>query len=156
MPSKAAPRPSTPSAHPIRDAADALYRAGCESCHQHERLAQLLSNGAGEMELNAAFEVAAIGDRLLADLMAAYETVAAAGRGAEPEEWWHAANTLWMGAREYGRRQLGSESVASRSKRHNAAQLGEIAMEYELEISARMVLKQGLAVYQASRSTLQE
>lgn len=151
MPTKTPVRSSTPSAHPVRDAADALYRAARESCHQHERLTKLLSNGAGEPELNAAFAVATIGDEFLADQMAAYETVAAAGRGAETEEWWHAANALWMAAREYGRRQLGSDSVGSRSKRHNAAQLGEITMEYELELSARMALKQANTAYAALR-----
>jgi hypothetical protein len=135
----------------VRDAADALYRTARESCHQHERLTRILGNGAGEVELNAGFEVTALCDKYLVQQVVAYETAAAAGRGKESEEWWHAANALWMAAREYGRRQTSSDSVASRSKRHSAAQLGEITMEYELELSARMALKQACAAYGALR-----
>ncbi|MEX2181511.1 MAG: hypothetical protein WD771_05675 [Gemmatimonadaceae bacterium] len=151
MPSKAVPRPSKPSAHPVRDAADALFRTARESCHQHGRLTRILSHGPEEREFNEACAVAELCDRFLVEQMAHYKEVAAAGRGTEPEDWWHAANGLWMAAREYGRRQLGSDAVASRSKRHDAAQLGEITLEYELELSARMALKQAITAYAALR-----
>lgn len=147
MPTKATPRPSKPSAHPARDAADALYRTARESCHQHERLARLLAHGADDKEFAEACELADLCDKHLAGHTARYEAVAAAGRGSESEEWWKSANAVWMGCREYVRRHAASDAVASRSKRHTAAQLGEITMEYELELSARMVLKQALTAY---------
>lgn len=151
MPTKPAPRPSKPSAYPVRDAADALFRTARESCHQHERLTRILAHGAEETEFRAVCEVAVLCDRFLAEQMALYEASAAAGRGREPEDWWHAANALWMASREYGHRQAGSDSVGARFKRHSAAQLGEITMEYELELSARMALKQAITAYAALR-----
>ena len=151
MPAKAAPRPSKPSIHPARDAADALYRTARESCHQHERLTRLLAHGADEREFAEACALADLCDSHLAAHTARYEEAGALGRGSEPEEWYKAANALWMASREYGRRHSASDAVASRSKRHTAAQLGEITMEYELELSARMALKQALTAYGAVR-----
>ena len=149
MPSKAAPRPSKPTAHPARDAADALYRTARESCHQHERLTRLLSHGADQREFAEACALADLCDSHLAAHTVRYEEAGVGGRGGEPEEWYKAANALWMASREYGRRHTASDAVASRSKRHTSAQLGEITMEYELELSARIALKQALAAYGA-------
>lgn len=151
MPAKSAPRSSNPSVHPVRDAADALYRTARESCHQHDRLSRLLTHGADQKEFSQACALADLCDSHLAGHTAAYEESSVLGRGSESEEWWRAANALWMASREYGRRHTASDAVASRSKRHTAAQLGEITMEYELELSARMALKQALTVYGAVR-----
>ena len=96
-------------------------------------------------------EVADLCDRQLATATTRYETTAAAGRGAEDEGWWHAANALWMASREYCRRHAQSDAVATRLKRHGAAQLGEISMEYELEVSARIALRQAIAGYATHR-----
>ena len=151
MPNKAIPRPSKQSAHPARDAADALYRTARESCHQHERLTRLLAHGVEGAEFVQECELADLCDKHLAGHTALYEAAAAGGRGTVAEEWWKCANALWMGCREYGRRHSASDAVASRSKRHTAAQLGEITMEYELELSARIALKQALTAYGAVR-----
>lgn len=150
MPTKPAPRPSQPSAHPVKDAGDALYRAALECCHQHERIGALKSLGADDAEFAAAWEMADLAESQLVSRTAAYEEIAAAGRGAEPEEWWHQANALWMACREYSRRYAASGDAASRRKRHTAAQLSEIAVEYELEVSARMAVKQAMKGYGAA------
>jgi hypothetical protein len=144
-------RTPSPDAHPVRDAADALYRAAQESCRQHDRLARTLQHGLDDLELEGVAEVADLCDRQLATATTRYETTAAAGRGAEDEGWWHAANALWMASREYCRRHAQSDAVATRLKRHGAAQLGEISMEYELEVSARIVLRQAIAGYATHR-----
>ena len=138
-------RTPSPDAHPVRDAADALYRAAQESCRQHDRLARTLQHGLDDLELEGVAEVADLCDRQLATATTRYETTAAGGRGAEDEGWWHAANALWMASREYCRRHAHSDAVATRLKRHGAAQLGEISMEYELEVSARIALRQAIA-----------
>ncbi len=105
MPSNKAPaRTSQPSSRPVRDSADALYRAAKESCHQHQRLAFVLSLGVDDTELEGVAEVAAHCDRILETQTARYETAAAVGRGKETEELWRAANNLWMACREYCRR----------------------------------------------------
>lgn len=150
MPSKSAPRASKPSAHPVKDAGDALFRAAQECCHQHERIGALIKLGADDQEFAAAWEMADLAESQLVARTAAYEEIAAAGRGAESEDWWHRANALWMACREYGRRYAASSDAASRRKRHTAAELSEIAVEYELEVSARMAVKQAIKNYGAA------
>lgn len=146
-----AERGAKPSAHPLRDAADALFRSAKESCHQHERLSRLLALGAEDVEFAAACELASIADRQLGDQVLRYELGAAAGKGKEGDGWWHAANALWMSAREYGRRHAASDAAGARFKRHGTAQFGEIALDYELEMSARLALKQAIKEYGALR-----
>jgi hypothetical protein len=140
-------RAGKPAAHPVRDAADALYRTAKESCHQHERLCRILELGADDVEYQSACALAALADGHLAAQTQRYELTAAAGRGKEGEAWWHAANALWMAAREYGRRHAASDAAGARFKRHGSAQFGEIALDYELEMSARLALKQAIKEY---------
>lgn len=150
MPSKPAPRASKPSAHPVKDAGDALYRAAQECCHQHERIGALIKLGADDQEFAAAWEMADLAESQLVARTGAYEEIAAAGRGAESEDWWHRANAMWMACREYARRYAASSDAATRRKRHTAAEFSEIAVEYELEVSARMAVKQAIKHYGAA------
>lgn len=147
MPTKPAVRPSKPSVHPVRDAADALYRAANESCHQHQRLSKVLGHQLDDMELEGVAEVVDLCDQLLAKATTRYEEAAKVGRGPETEELWHSANALWMASREYCRRHAQSDAVASRLKKHGAEQFNEISVEYELEMSARLALKQAINNY---------
>lgn len=147
MPSKPAARPSKPSAHPVKDAGDALFRAATECCHQHERIAALIKIGADDQEFAAAWEMADLAEAQLVARTAGYEEIAGPGRGDEPEDWWHRANSLWMACREYSRRYAASAAAASKRKRHTAAAFGEITVEYELEVSARMAVKQAVRTY---------
>lgn len=135
----------------MRDAADALYRAAKESCHQHGRLTRVLGHGLDDLELEEVAEMVDLSDRVLGGATQRYEEMAAAGKGKESEELWHAANALWMASREYFRRRDGSDAVATRLKKHGAEQLNEINVEYELEMSARLALKQALTAYGALR-----
>lgn len=154
--SKPPARISKPSPTPARDAADALFRAAKESCHQHRRLSFILELGVDDGELEGVAEVAEHCDRILAQATARYEAAANGGRVAESEELWRAANTMWMAAREYGRRHAQSDEAAQKLKRHTAAKLGELTMEYELEMSARLALKQALEVYAGLRPEVAE
>lgn len=151
---KPAPRVSKPSTRPVRDAADAVHRAAMECCHQHDRLATLNSVDADEAEFNAAWEVAELCESHLAERTDAYEDIAQLGRGKESEEYWHAANGLWAACREYVRRHAASNGSATGRRRHGAAELNEIAMDYELELSARMNVKQAMEKYGAVRASL--
>jgi hypothetical protein len=136
-----------PDAHPVRDAADALYRAALESCHQHQRLSRVLNHGLDDLELEGVAEVVELSDRIVAQATKRYEAVATNGANGEPDDLWHAANALWAGCREYCRRLEQSDAVASKLKKHGANELNEIRMEYELELSARMALKQAITNY---------
>lgn len=147
MPTKSQPRPSKPSAHPVRDAADALYRAADESCHQHQRLTRILGHQLDDLELEGVAAVVELCDQLLSKATTRYEEMAKDGRGKESEELWKAANGLWMAAREYCRRHAQSDAVASRLKKHGAAEFNEISVEYELEMSARLALRQAAQAY---------
>lgn len=147
MPTKNATKGAKPAAHAVRDAADALYRAALESCNQHERLARVLGHGLDDLELEGVAEVVEMADKAVEKATKQYEEAAAAGRGKESEEWWHTANALWMGCREYSRRHAHSDAAASKLKKHDAAQLGEIRLQYELEVSARIALKQAIVAY---------
>lgn len=147
MPNKSPLRPSKPSAHPVRDAADALYRAADESCHQHQRLTRILGHQLDDLELEGVAAVVELCDQLLAKATTRYEEMAKDGRGKDGEELWKAANGLWMAAREYCRRHAQSDAVASRLKKHGAAEFNEISVEYELEMSARLALKQAAQAY---------
>ena len=100
-----------------------------------------------DLELEGVAEIVELSDRVVEKATKRYEETAAAGRGKETEDWWHAANALWAGCREYCRRHSQSDAVATRLKKHDAAQLNEIRMEYELEMSARMALKQAMTAY---------
>jgi len=152
MPTKNAVSSSKrPVAHPQRDAADSLCRAARESCHQHVRLNRLLMLGADDVEFQGATQAATLADRMLTDQTTRYELAATDGRGREPEDWWHAANALWMAGREYSRRCAASDAAGARFKRHGAEQLGELTLDYELEMSARMALKHACAAYDAVR-----
>lgn len=106
---------------------------------------------ADDSEFNATWDVAEMCEAQLADRTTSYETIAELGRGKESEEWWHASNTLWHACREYSRRHDASNGAASRRRRHGAEELKEISLEYELELSARMAVKQALEKYAALR-----
>lgn len=151
MPTKSAPRASRPSPTPVRDASDALVRAANESCHQHGRLTRILGHGLDDLELEGVADVVELCDRLLASATTRYEETAKDGPGKVPEDVWHAANALWMASREYSRRNVQNDGIASRLRKHGAEQLNAISMEYELETSARMALKQTISAYLALR-----
>lgn len=151
MPTKPAARASKPSPTPVRDAADALVRAANESCHQHGRLSRVLGHGLDDLELEGVAEVVEVCDKILAAATTRYEEIAKDGPGTAPANVWHAANALWMASREYCRRNEGSDAIVTKLRKHGAAQLNSISVEYELEISARMSLKQALTAYLALR-----
>lgn len=151
MPTKPVSRLSKPSQTPVRDAADALVRAANESCHQHGRLTSILGHGLDDLELEGVADVVELCDRLLAGATTRYEETAKDGPGKVPEDVWHAANGLWMASREYSRRNTQNDGIATRLRKHGAEQLNSINMEYELETSARMALKQTITAYLALR-----
>ncbi len=151
MPTKTPPRQSKPSVTPVQDAADALYRAAEESCHQHQRLQKVLGHGLDDLELEGVAEMVELSDRILTAATTRYETTGKDGRGKEGEEMWKAANALWMASREYCRRHAQSDAIVTKLRKHGAEQLNEISVEYELEMSARLALKQALTEYRKVR-----
>jgi hypothetical protein len=131
MPKSRTARDSTEQKSPVlvvRDAADAMFRAAAECCHQH--------------------------DEHLDDLSAVYQqTAASIVPTGDDAEWWHRANALWLASREYLRRSGGCETETKNLKEHSAERLNELHTEYELEASALLALKHAADAYRRSRPT---
>ena len=132
-------------------AADSLLRAATECVRQHERISRFLELGCSDTELQHIARMIALADMHLDAMAAAYEKSATAAPSAKDEGWWHAANALWHATREYRRRNAGTNDVSRLAGRHPKAKLGELAMEYELERSALIALKQSATAYRAAR-----
>lgn len=150
-------RTSQPVRTPVqeaRDCADALFRAATECCHQHDRVSRVHAKSAVEEEVKAAQQACEHCDDALRTLAEAYETSAAHIHpdGAD-EEWWHRANALWLATREYLRRQGGCDAASRALKNHGPDRLDALHMEYELEASALLALRQVAEAYQRQRPT---
>jgi hypothetical protein len=137
-----------------RDAADALFRAALECCHQHDRASRVHEKSALEAELLSAQQACAHCDEALRTFLSAYEQTAAAFRpSGDDEPWWHRANTLWLASREYLRRNRGCDAASKEFKEHGPDQLDALHMEYELEASALLSLRHAAEAYKESRPT---
>jgi hypothetical protein len=137
----------------VRARADQLFRAAAECCRQHERYSHLTERGVDDVELKGVFEVVALCDRLLCESGAAYEKASARTHPDGPDdEWWHLANALWMAAREYERRHDGCDHAARRvSAAHDSQKFAKLQIDYELEASALLSLKQAVEAYRKAR-----
>ena len=134
--------------------ADALYRCALECCRQHERLARLVDRGALPAEQRAAQSLVRLADEALRDLAAAYEKAAAKGHPDAKDACWQAANGLWMASREYARRCHTSDRAGrgiGEGGDHSSARLSELALDYDLEASALLMLKQATESYRKAR-----
>jgi hypothetical protein len=94
-------------------------------------------------------------DRTLAAMAESY---AKAGASMHPdgddEAWWHKANALWHASREFARRHLESDRASRRtSTKHAPVALAQLNMDYELEASALLALRQSLDAYKKVRPT---
>jgi hypothetical protein len=135
--------------------ADALYRAAAECCRQHERIARLLEKSSDDGEERAAYEMLDHCDRVLAQMAESYERAGARTHpDGEDEAWWRKANALWHASREFARRHLESDRAARRtSSKHAPAALAHLNMDYELEASAMLALRQAMDAYRKVRPT---
>ncbi len=141
------PRKPRGATDPLNDCGDALLRAALEACHHHKRVAHLLERGSADDELHDAAAICDLADHHLAARTKAYESCAADGRGKTPDAVWRAANTLWHASREYARRHHSCDSLTMKASKHSSDKLGEITLEYELEASALLALRQAIAAY---------
>ena len=158
MPSKkkkAAPRPSgapKPPVIAVRDAADALFRAASECCHQHDRVSRMHAKSDLEHELKLGVRACDECDGVLATLTKAYEEAAANVKpDGDDEKWWRQANSLWLASREYLRRHGAIEQAMREFKEHGPDRLGALQTEYELEASALLGLRHAADAYKRER-----
>jgi hypothetical protein len=155
-PAKAGAPRSTPAGSPIvnplTDAADALFRSAIEACRQHERVARCSGRGCSEPELKEMAELCDLGHRHLAARTEGWEKAAAEGQGKSEDPFWHATNTLWHASREYARRHHSCDAMTTKASRRSTDALGALTLEYELEASALLALRQAVADYRKLRS----
>lgn len=139
--------------HTLCARADALFRAASECCRQHERVARLVARSEDDAEQRAVYEMVDHCDRTLAEMAAAYEKAGARAHPDGPDgEWWRKANALWHASREYARRHRESDRLARRlATTRDPASLATLSMDYELEASALLALRQALDAYRKVR-----
>ena len=138
----------------VREAADALFRAAAECCHQHDRVSRVHAKSDVEEEVKAAQKACEHCDEVLENLTAAYEQAAADVHptGAD-EKWWRNANNMWLASREYLRRHGGTEAANHEFTEHGPDQLEAIQTENELEASALLALRHATESYKRDRPT---
>jgi hypothetical protein len=155
MPKSRTARDSTELKTPVlmvRDAADSLFRAAAECCHQHDRASRVHAKAALEEEVQAAQRACSECDERLGERAAAYEqTAASVVPTGKDQGWWHRANALWLASREYLRRNGGCERETRNLKDHSPERLSELHTEYELEASALLALKHAAEAYKRDR-----
>ena len=138
----------------VREAADALFRAASECCHQHDRVARIVTKSAVEEEVRDAQTMCEQCDDSLRSLATSYERISAdvhpTGRD---EGWWRRANALWLASREYLRRNGCCDSANKDMKQHDRDRLGALHKEYELEASALLALRHAADAYKLNRPT---
>lgn len=145
--------PKTP-VQQVREAADALFRAATECCHQHDRVSRVHAKSDVPEELEAGQRACEHCDQILSTLTSAYETTSANVKpdGAD-EKWWRNANALWLASREYLRRHGAVEQATREFKEHGPDQLSGLQTEYELEASALLGLRHAAEAYKRDRPT---
>ena len=130
-----------------RAQADRMYRAAVESVRQRQRYARMVAIPLQEEEQIGALKIACICDEVLEQSVKAYEGASANASLHREEDWWHKANALWHASREYARRHQGCDQNARTFGSHDAARLGELAMEFDLEASALLALLHAVTAY---------
>jgi hypothetical protein len=132
--------------------ADGLCRCALECCRQRERLAHLGQLGAIPAERRAGQTLVTLCDDALADLVEAYERAADRAHPSRDDACWHAANGLWLASREFARRtRTSARAGRSMGDQGERARLTELALDYDLEASALLLLKQAAEAYRKVR-----
>lgn len=142
--------PSVPTPSPLA-CCDALARTAAETCRQHERLSRLMDLGVNTTELGAAHAMVDTIDLALAEVVRDFETTCGRQTVTDQADVRMAANGMWLAAREYLRRHSIAEKASRQIAQRDADTLGDLQMEYELEASALLGLKQAMAAYQKLR-----
>jgi hypothetical protein len=140
-----------PPAPTLRDLADALYRAASESCRQHSRYACVVEHDTLAVEQLAAAEAVELTDQLLESIVGKYERAASELPRSATDGWWHQANVLWLASREWLRHRDAGDGMTRAIRRHGVDELEVLTVEFMLEGSALLALRQAAAAYRKAR-----
>jgi hypothetical protein len=133
----------------LRMRADMLFRAAAECLHQHDRYARFVDHEVLDGEQKGAQQLVRLCDEMLTAAVGSYQKWCHI-RPDGDAPWWRAANTLWMAARELGRRCDCSDRAAKRTGK-TAADFGELACDFDLEASALLGLRVAVDGYRKAR-----
>lgn len=133
-------------------AADGLFRLAAECCRLQARIGRVLDQKCSDEELEAVIDASVLAVRQLSEAGDRYAALTTNGeRDGLDDKMWHAANTMWQASREYVRRHHACNVRSAKMSRHSPAQLGELAIEYELKASAVLALRYAVEQYQKLR-----
>jgi hypothetical protein len=150
--SAAAARKGSHDVQGVREAADALFRAAMECCHQHDRASRIAGKSELDAELTEVQKMCEMCTDSLSKLTSHYETTSASVHPlGDDERWWRAANALWLASKEFLRRHRGCDTASRQLKNHGPERLEQLHTEYELEASALLALQQAADAYQRGR-----
>jgi hypothetical protein len=119
--------------------ADSLARTALECARQHERLAKLVAHRVPRSERRFGERMVELADEALRASVQTFERDC--DRHALEDDVRQRANTLWMAAREFQRRQRVSDDDSRQFTQHSADHLQVLRTEYELEASALLALR---------------
>ena len=129
---------------------DSLARTALETCRQHERLSRLMLLEVSFDELRAAHAMVETIDLALEESVAEFEKKSSRPGVTGSSELRAAANAMWLAARQYLRRHSMAER-ASRQIHRSDDSLGDLHLEYQLEASSLLALRQATSAYQKLR-----
>lgn len=133
-------------------AADSLFRLAAECCRQQARIGRVLDQQCNDEELEAVIALSVLAVHQLAEASERYAALTTGGDHADlDDKTWHSANSLWQASREYVRRHNACNVRSAKMSRHSPAQLGELAIDYELKASSVLALRYAVEQYQKLR-----
>ena len=136
----------------LRAKADGLFRVATECIRQQDRCAHLGALSCAQTEKRVTQSAARHSIDALASMLESYEKSSANVKveGAD-EAWWRKANAIWMASREFARRHSGTDAAAKDLSTPDAGRFGELALDFELEASALLALRQAADAYRQVR-----
>lgn len=144
--------PSVTSLDLLRAKADGLFRTAQECIRQQDRCAHLGALSCGQTEKRLAQSAARHSIEALATMLDSYEKSSSSLKveGAD-EAWWRKANAVWMAAREFARRHSGTDAASKNIESADPSRFGDLAIDFELEASALLALRQSTESYRQVR-----
>lgn len=136
----------------LRAKADGLFRIAAECIRQQDRCAHLGALSCAQTEKRLAQSAARHSIEALATMLESYEKSSSSLKvEGENEAWWRKANAVWMASREFARRHRGTDAAAKDLEAPDAGRFGELALDFELEASALLALRQATDTYRQVR-----
>lgn len=136
----------------LRAKSDGLFRIALECIRQQDRCAHLGALSCAQSEKKLAQSAARHSIDALATMLESYEKSSSRLKveGAD-EAWWRKANAIWMSAREFARRHSGTDANSKDLEGPATGRFGELAVDFELEASALLALRQAAEAYRQVR-----